>query len=1086
VGSAGRNEERKTISVVFVDLVGFTAAAEELDPEDVRALQGPYWQRVRADIERHGGTVEKFIGDAVVGLFGAPVAHEDDPERAVRAALTVRDWAREQGELQVRVGVTTGEALVRVTAKPLAGEGMASGDVINTASRLQGAADANAILVDERTRRATVGVIDFRDAGSVLAKGKTERIAAWEALQARSRADTDAVQHLRAPLVGREGELELLQGALVRVRKERSPQLVTLVGVPGIGKSRLIYELMKVVDAERELVIWRQGRSLPYGNGVSFWALAEIVKAQAGILESDSGADAAAKLARAVHTLVEDASDAEWVSGHLQPLVGLAGDTVPSEGRQQEAAAAWRRFLEALAESRPAVLVFEDVHWADDGLLDFVDGLADWIRNVPLLVVATSRPELLERRPNWAGGKPNATTLSLSPLSRAETIALLRHLIGERELAPETEDALFAYADGNALYAEQYARLWRERGTHEQLPPPETVQGVIAGRLDALPPVEKSLLQNAAVLGKVFWHGALLALDGIDDEDANASLRALERKEFVQRTRRSAVEGHPEYAFQHVLLRDGAYAQIPRAVRAEKHERAARWIESLGRPEDHAELLAHHYVVALELAAAAGRASDALTERARRSLVDAGDRAAAVTAFASAASHYERALELIPADDPERPFVLFALAEELHMIGDERRSDLLEQARAALLGAGDRDRAAETEAMLAAAAWYHGRRADSFAHLEKAVALVRDATSESAKARVLAQAARQNMYYEEFQAAIEVGSEALAIAERTQLDELRADSLVTIGTARGQLRDAGGIDDVEQGLSLALSCNALVTASRACNNLAFLVSRLLDDRQRARRLLEEGLAISERIGNREMAQFQRVRLAGSQYANGEWNDAVEALDRFIAECEAGREHVQEGLARQLRAQIRTARDDFEGATKDMKRALEHGRAVENLEGLHWMLAVFASLNVELGRTSEAKKLVDELLVAPASVPVLLSLEFVLAAEELGIVGELRRHAADVEIEYWWLGITRAILDGRLVEAVDLATSAGAAPLFLAEIRLRAARKLAEQGDVHLVAELLAPALDFFRSVGATRYIRDAEEVLGRLPERATR
>ncbi|MFL5969228.1 MAG: AAA family ATPase, partial [Gaiellaceae bacterium] len=364
--------------MLFADLVDFTATGERLDPEDVRAVQEPYWRNVRAEIERHGGLVEKFIGDAVVALFGAPVTHEDDAERAVRAALAIRDWAREQEAVQVRLAITTGEALVRLGARPLAGEGVASGDVVNTASRLQAAAPANAVLVDEPTRRGTRDAIEYAEREPVSAKGKAEPIPVWEALEARSRFGVDLFQHARTPLVGRQRELDVLKDALTRVREGRSPQLVTLVGVPGIGKSRLVYELMQVIANDPSgLVTWRQGRSLPYGDGVSFWALAEIVKAQAGILETDTTTEAEGRLATAVQNVVDDRAAAEWVERHLRPLAGLGADKVIPADRG-EAFAAWRRFFEALAESRPTVLVFEDLHWGDEALLDCVDSLVEW------------------------------------------------------------------------------------------------------------------------------------------------------------------------------------------------------------------------------------------------------------------------------------------------------------------------------------------------------------------------------------------------------------------------------------------------------------------------------------------------------------------------------------------------------------------------------------------------------------------------------------------------------------------------------------------------------------------------------------
>ena len=314
-------EERKVVTVLFANLVRSTSSAERMDPEDIRALLSPLYARLRAELERFGGTVEKFIGDAVMALFGAPVAHEDDPERAVLAALAIRDWVQAKERIQVRLAVNTGEALVMLDARPAEGEGMAAGDVVNTAARLQAAAPVNGILVGERTFRATRGVIEYRQAPPVAAKGKKEPVAAWEALRARGRSGIGFPGQPRTALVGRARELGVLRRALARVRAERSPQLVTVAGVPGIGKSRMLYELWQAAEADAEPVRWRLGRSLPYGNGVSFWALAEMVKAQAGILESDTSEQAEAKLARMTADVVAGASEANWVP----PAPGRAG-----------------------------------------------------------------------------------------------------------------------------------------------------------------------------------------------------------------------------------------------------------------------------------------------------------------------------------------------------------------------------------------------------------------------------------------------------------------------------------------------------------------------------------------------------------------------------------------------------------------------------------------------------------------------------------------------------------------------------------------------------------------------------------------
>ena len=696
------------VTVLFADLVGFTTRSERMDVEDVRGTLAPYHALLREQLEHYGGTVEKFIGDAVMALFGAPVAHEDDPERAVRAALSIRaaigrlNDAEPRLDLHVRVGVNTGEALVVLGADTARGEGMASGDVVNTAARLQSAAPVDGILVGESTYRATDRSITYRSAEPIAAKGKAQPVPVWEAVEARARLGVDVVQRPTTPLVGRGEELGLLGDALRRCQSGRVVQLVTLVGVPGIGKSRLVRELFEAVERGPDHVTWRQGRSLPYGDGVTYWALGEMVKAQAGILESDTPEQAEKKLGHAVEQVAGDVSDARWLERYLRPLVGLAEEGTAGA---QEGYAAWRRFLEAVASEGPLVLVFEDLHWADDGMLDFVDHLVERASGVPLLVLATARPELLQRRAGWGGGKANALTISLPPLSNDDTAGLVDALLDQPQLEAQTREALLARVGGNPLYAEQYARVLLERGDVIDLP--EAIQGIIAARLDSLSEDEKRLLQAAAVVGEVFWLGAVEAVDGVTRWHAEELLYALERKEFVQRLRRPpSVATETEYAFSHVLIRDVAYGQIPRAARSHKHQRAAAWIEALGRPEDQAEMLAYHYLQALELAEAAGTDAAVLGDSARRALRDAGDRAAALYAGDAAERFYDAALRLWPSDDPERPQLLFRRAAPVPTwTGDPGR---LVEARDALLTAGDNTTAAEAECLLSETLPYAG------------------------------------------------------------------------------------------------------------------------------------------------------------------------------------------------------------------------------------------------------------------------------------------------------------------------------------------------------------------------------------------
>jgi len=1069
VAGDGQRRERKVVSVLFCDLVGFTSRAESLDPEDVEAILRPYHARVRAELERHGGTVEKFIGDAVVALFGAPVAHEDDPERAVRAALAIRDFAREEG-LELRVGITTGEALVSLDASPAGGEGMASGDVVNTAARLQAAAPVNGILADETTFRATRQTIEYDPAPAVEAKGKSRPIEVWQTREARARFGTDVAHEARAALVGRERELAVVRDAFGRARHERTPQLVTLVGVPGIGKSRLVYELSRIVDADPELITWRQGRCLAYGDGVTLWALGEIVKAQAGILEQDSHDDVVRKLNRAIEEAAADSEDRSWLASRLLALLGLAGETELGGDRRNEAFAAWRRFLEALAEQRPLVLIFEDLHWADESLLDFVDELVDWVTDVPLLVVGTARPELLERRPGWGGGKLNSTTLALAPLSDDETALLIAQLLERPVLAAESQQTLLERAGGNPLYAEQFAELYLELGSADELPLPETLQGIIAARLDGLSIDEKELIRDAAVVGKVFWAAALDR-----GPDAAAILHALERKGFVRRQKRSSVEGESEFAFAHALVRDVAYGQIARGDRSEKHRRTAEWIESLGRSEDRAEMLAYHWQSALELSRAARRDGADLPDRARFALREAGDRAFALNAFASSERYYREALDLWPDSDPERPDLLFRRARSLHIAGDDRREQALEDARDALLEEEDLETAAEAEAFLAHAAWYGGHRDDVDAHISAARTLVAGRAASAAKARVLCFSARFQMLAGRNDEALEVAREALALAETLSLDELRAHALTTIGSSLNRI-DRSGRREVEEALAIARDANS-PTAATTLNNLAVLT--VWDgDFPRAQEMYREAQVVAERFGDRDGLRFTRGNGIFTSWVLGQWDAAAEAADAFIAEC-ASSPHYAEGLVRGARAFIRLARSDADGALEDCDLTLAQAREIKDPQRLLTALVSSARLRALLGQHEEARMHAKEALdLARENVQVAAMLNPLdVVAGRLRIREELRE-IAERAPEGPWKDLTLAAANGDLARVADMFAEFGA-PTLEADARLFGGESLILTGRRAEGEAELRKALAFYRSVGATFFIQRGETLLAR-------
>ena len=1062
----GTRRERKVVTVVFCDLVGFTSQAEAMDPEDVEALLTPYHDRVRTELERRGGTVEKFIGDAVMALFGAPTTHEDDPERAVRAALAIRDFAVEEG-LELRVGITTGEALIRLDARTDAGEGMASGDVVNTAARLQSAAPVNGIVVDETTHRATRQAIDYRSADAVEAKGKASPIPIWEAIAAHSRFGVDLAHEARTELVGRERELGIVRDVFERTRHDRTPQLLTLVGVPGIGKSRLVYELRRIAEDGAELITWRQGHCLAYGDGVTMWALGEIVKAQAGILEGDSPGDVAAKIHRAVADALPGSSDAAWIEPQLLALVGQGAESELGGDRRGQSFAAWRRFLEGLAEQRQLVLVVEDLHWADDSMLDFVDELVEWVTDVPLLVVGTARPELLTRRPGWAGGKLNATTVALSPLTDEQTATLIGGLLARPVLADE-QQRLLEHAGGNPLYAEQFAELYLERGSAEDLPLPETLQGVIAARLDGLATEEKELLQDAAVVGKVFWSGSL----GRAPESDAAILHSLERKAFILRQRRTSIEGESEYAFAHALVRDVAYGQIPRAERAAKHRRVAEWIESLGRPEDHAEMRAYHWRSALDLVQASGADDRDLVEHVRLALRDAGDRAFGLNSYATAASLYEDALELWP-DDGERPAIVFSRARALFTAGDERSAEALAAARDALIAVSRPEDAAEAEAFLAQLHWFRGENDDVFLHLQSAEELVRGAAASAGVARVLAWSARYRFLAGEVEPALHQAREALAMAQSLDLNDIRIHALTTVGSAKEYLGDTTGRDDLEEAIEVGLATNSPMAAG-AMNNLTVFLDTT--DMRRVEDLFRQGRQEAERVGDATLLRFLRGNSIFPHWILGEWDEALATANEFIAECERGLPTILEGPTRLLRACIVMSRGKADAALPDLRRGLELARSArKDPDAIVPALIRNAWAHLRLGRVTEARTAFEEALPHvvrhPHSRPWMLA-EVAYELQDTSVVRDVflqlppsPGHKAMI-----------AVLEGDFATAAQGYDEAGLF-LFEAEARLRWAEQLARAGRRPEAEVEIERALGFYRPNGATLFVEWGERLL---------
>jgi class 3 adenylate cyclase/tetratricopeptide (TPR) repeat protein len=654
-------EERKIVTALFTDVVGSTASAEQLDPEDVHARLSPYYARVRSEIEWFGGTVEKFIGDAVVAVFGAPVAREDDPERAVRAAIAVHGAIAELNaqdewlDLHIRTAVHTGEALVVVGARPTEGEGIASGDVMNTAARLQGVAPVNGIVVGEDTYRATRHAVEYRDADPVRVKGKAEPVRVWHVVGMREEAP--ARRAADAPLVGREAECGALLELWQRIQDEGRPVVATVVGAPGIGKSRLLAELAaRVEDAG---AVYR-GKCLSYGEGITYWPVIEIVRDAAGILQSDDAVTSSAKLEALLGRLpIDDADQLRTIASALANLVG-----VPSTPRGTYSAAQiskselhWgiRRLLELLAADRPLLLVLEDLHWAEPTLIDLIRFLAQG--EAPLLILASARPELSDLAPDLLVDDGSRRVIELDALSEGESTLLLQQLLGPAGPGADVLEGLLRNAGGNPLFLEETVGMLVEEGAAgaaEGLPVPSSLQALIASRLDRLPPQAKRVARAASVVGTVFWSAAVAELaetnGGLED-----ALAELERRDIVREREVSSVAGEREFAFKHGLIRDVAYAGLPKGRRVELHSRVSDWVSALPGPEDEfVEIVAYHLEQACRLARELARSPlPPPVLGAANALAQAAEKAQRREGWSEASRYYDRALELMGADHPE-------------------------------------------------------------------------------------------------------------------------------------------------------------------------------------------------------------------------------------------------------------------------------------------------------------------------------------------------------------------------------------------------------------------------------------------------
>jgi class 3 adenylate cyclase/tetratricopeptide (TPR) repeat protein len=665
---------RKTVSVLFCDLTGSTALGERLDPEPLRELMGRWYEEMRIAVERHGGLVEKFVGDAVMAVFGLPRAHEDDALRAVRAALEMQKAvarlnsslsARAVPELRIRIGINTGEVVTGDDAATLA-----TGDAVNTAKRLEEAAGAGEILIGQITEQLVRHASQLEPLAPVEAKGKSAPVEAWRVLGAVAGADSFA-RRWDTPLVGRASELAVLRDELTASADGGGCRLVTVTGAAGVGKTRLVSELVAEIGPHATVAA---GRCLPYGDGITFWPLTELIQRLGG--------------ERAVAEAVGDEPDAELVVERLRVLGG-SGAAPP-----EELFWAVRRLFEALARSRPLLVVLEDVHWAEPMLLDLVEHVSRWSREAPILLLCVARPELLEERPQWEGA-----LVRLEPLSHEAAAELLDALDAGGLLSPKLRVRVAEVAQGNPLYAEQLVAMLAEeaRAATELVELPPTIHALLTARLDRLEPFERDVLERAAVVGKEFWPGAVAALDH-GDEALGTTLLGLVRRELVEPSE-SSIPGEDGFRFRHALIRDAAYGGIPKRARADLHERLAGWIERRSRPD---ELRGYHleqvYRYREELGALDDR-TRSLGEQAGELLTTAGRQALARDDVAAAVNLLERGTALLPRANPDRGYVLLELAVALMRSGAFAAAEgALEEALA--LARADDDRRLELRTLV--------------------------------------------------------------------------------------------------------------------------------------------------------------------------------------------------------------------------------------------------------------------------------------------------------------------------------------------------------------------------------------------------
>ncbi|HKI23391.1 MAG TPA: adenylate/guanylate cyclase domain-containing protein [Gaiellaceae bacterium] len=878
--------ERKLATVLFVDLVGSTALITGTDPEIARRRVQQYFDKVSHCVMTHGGIVEKFAGDAVMAAFGIPQAHEDDAERAVRAALGILDSVRELG-LEVRIGIESGQVVVDDASEST----FATGEAVNIAARLQQAAPVNSIMIGPGAHRLTLGRFEVEDEGPVEIRGRVEPVWAYRIICAAGGRARPGVR--QAPLVGREAELELLENTYSRAVRDRRAHLFTIYGDPGVGKSRLTKEFVGGLEGATVLF----GRALPYGEGVTYSALSDMVKTAAGIADDDPLDDALEKL--------RDCCPDEAVADLLALASGVL-EAVKGERNQQEIAWAAREWAEKLAEPQPLVLVFEDIHWAEDALLELVEHMSTWVKNVPILLLCLARPELLDLRPGWSGGRVRATAIELEPLGRTDSEALVEALL-DGELGSGARQAVLEKSEGNPLFVEETVRMLSEANGGGVNRIPDTLQALIAARIDHLPAGGKELLQGAAVMGRIFWKGALreLVLEGTDIDPL---LEDLHLREFVLPEARSSISGEDAFKFKHVLIREVAYGGLSKAARAGYHQRFAEWLRKRAG-EELLEVRAYHldHATAL-LAELDGSPPPKLATEAAVALEEAGRRALAREANATARKLLVRAVELEPT--LERRF------------------------------------------QAARAAWRMSEFPVVSPEMQEVLRLAREAGDRDLEARALVALAEVSIFREgDVSRGEELAREALVAAERDESKIFALEVLNTVAWWRGRLREGEGY--AQEQLEIARRLERADLESEALLSLAGIyTSRQEDDR--AEPLIERAKTLAEESGSltaRAHAYMQSGELYGWRRRDEEALEEYARARELFAEVGAAT-YLAKAMLR-IASTVRRS-GDLEEAEKLAREGIRILKPLEDRGTLCEVQRFLAEVLLDQGRLDEAE------------------------------------------------------------------------------------------------------------------------------------